>query len=109
MLGSDTHEKVCPSCKKVFFPEDKVVKKTFCGDELVCAPSGEKHNAPDCQNYYFCSEECLDKFTEKAPTCTYIPGWKKFMERINKVSKATGVSGTRPHDLHKRSKSLNYK
>jgi len=104
MLDSGNHEKVCPLCKKVFFAEDKIVKKIFCGEELVCSPSEEKHNAPYCQEYGFCSEECLEEFTHKSPVCTYVPGWKRLMENIGKVSSSAGIAGSRPHDLHKTGK-----
>lgn len=104
MLDSGNHEKVCPSCKAVFYPEDKVVKKTFCGEEMACSPSEEKHNAPDCKVYDFCSEKCLVNYTNKLPACSYVPGWKRLMEKISKVSRASGIDGSRQHNLHKSSK-----
>lgn len=101
MLDSGNYEKVCPSCKEVFYPADNVAKKTFCGEEFACLPSGEKHNAPDCQVYHFCSEECLEKYISKVPACTYVPGWKRLMEKISKVSSSSGIAGSRQHNLHK--------
>ncbi len=101
MLDSGSHQKVCPSCKKVFYPEDKVVKKTFCGEELVCSPSGEKHNAPDCRVYDFCSEGCLEEYIKKAPACDYVPGWKRLMGKINKVSRSSGIANSKTHNLYK--------
>ncbi len=99
MMEESSHEKVCPLCNKVFYPESKVVQKTFCGEEFVCAPSGEKYSGEDCQVYNFCSEECVSDYTEKTPECTYEPIWKKLMGRINKVSRSSGIAGARPHSI----------
>lgn len=97
-------EKFCRFCKKRFFPEEKVVRKVFCGEELVCVPPGESYDAPDCRVYEFCSEECLDNFSSQAPTCTYVPGWKRLMDKISKAGSASGITGTRLHHLHKSKK-----
>ncbi len=99
MMEANSHEKVCPMCNKVFYPEDKVVHKTFCGDELVCAPIDEKHQSKECRVYDFCSDECVEAYAKNTPECSYEPGWKKLMERINKVSKTSGVAGARPHNI----------
>ncbi len=94
-------EKVCPFCKKSFFPQTNVVSKRFCGEELICSPPGENYKSPDCRNYDFCSIDCLKDFTAKLPTCSYVPGWKRLMERINRASTESGIAGIRPHDLPK--------
>ncbi len=94
-------DKVCPLCKESFFPQIKVVSKRFCGEELVCSPPGEDYKAPDCRTYDFCSTDCLEEFKAKLPTCSYVPGWKRYMEKINRASTDSGVAGIRPHDLPK--------
>jgi hypothetical protein len=94
-------EKVCPLCKKNFFPQAKVVSKRFCGEELICSPPEEDYKSPDCQSYDFCSSSCLEDFTSRLPTCSYVPGWKRLMNRINRVGTESGIAGTRPHNLPK--------
>jgi hypothetical protein len=104
MTDLNAHEKDCPSCKKRFYPQDRVVHKTFCGEEEVCAPPGEKYRAPDCRVYDFCSEECVVKFESESPTCDYVPAWKRFMGKINKTGSSSGIAGVRPHEMYKKCK-----
>ncbi len=101
MLEMCTQERVCPSCKGSFFPEEKVVHKTLCGEDLVCSPPGEGYKAPDCKTYDFCSEKCLEEYESKLPTCGVVPGWKRYFGRINKVGSSSGIAGARPHQLRK--------
>jgi len=104
MYSSNKQEIECPSCKKSFFPEHQVALKTICGEELNCTPPGEKYKAPDCEIYEFCSNECAYEFAAKLPTCVYVPGWKRLMLKINKVSSESGIAGTKTHELHKYNK-----
>lgn len=104
MFESNRHEKVCPSCQKEFYPENRVVHRTICGEDSLCSPIEGSKKDSDCHVYDFCSEECVKDYTEKLPECTYTPGWKKLMGKINRVSSASGVAGCRTHNLHKHSK-----
>jgi len=100
MFEQSEHERTCPICKKKIYLEGKMLSKIFCGDDAICTPPEAKHNEPGCKEYSFCSEECLDSFSEKAPECSYTPKWKRLMGNINRVSKKSGVAGIRPHKLH---------
>ncbi len=104
MFESNRHEKCCPHCKKEFYPENSVVHKIVCGDESECSPVKESGKDSDCRVYNFCSESCAGKYFEELPACTYTPGWKKLMGKINKVSSASGIAGRRVHNLHKHCK-----
>jgi ribosomal protein L24E len=99
MLELSMHERECPSCKQNFYPQSKVVLKTFCGDEQLCIPPGGKYSAPDCKIYYFCSDECVKDFESSVPLCKPVPRWKRLMQRISKVSHAAGIAGARCHQL----------
>ncbi len=104
MFEQGTVEKVCPSCKKNFFPQKKEVSKTFCGEELVCSPPGENYKSSDCRSYFFCSTDCLEDFEDSLPTCRSISSWRRFMEKINRISTTNGIAGARPHHLSKYNK-----
>ncbi len=99
-----TDEKVCPSCKNIFYPQESVVCRTFCGEENLCAPPEESYRDSDCKVYHFCSEICAENFEKATPTCSYIPAWKKLMAKIDKVSGLNGVKNIRPYQLYKNSK-----
>jgi len=100
LIDSNVNEKYCPLCKKIFYPEEGTVKKTFCGEEKLCAPPEESYEDSDCEIYYFCSEKCAQSFEKATPICIYMPKWKKLMGKIEKVSSSSGVKGTRPHQLY---------
>ncbi len=104
MLELCPQDIVCPSCQSNFFPQNKVVSKTFCGEELICSPPGENYKAPDCRVYDFCSDQCLAEFERELPTCSIMPRWKRLMGRISKVSRASGIAGVRTHNLHKQNR-----
>ncbi len=99
MLETNNDQKVCPSCKNGFYPEEGVAHKTFCGEEDLCTPPEAGYKGDECKTYHFCSENCAENFGNNTPTCSYVPGWKKLMGKIDKVSSSTGVKGARPHQL----------
>ena len=101
MLELSPQERVCMSCKQSFYPEKKVVSKTFCGEEQVCLPPGKSYRAPDCRTYDFCSDECLADFERKLSTCRSVPRWKRLMKKIYRAGYDSGIAGARCHDLHK--------
>lgn len=101
MFETNIGEKVCPLCKNIFYSEEGVVCKTFCGEENLCSPKEESYKDSDCKTYYFCSAICAEGFEKATPACIYVPGWKKLMVRIEKVSRSTGLKEARPHHLHK--------
>ncbi len=104
MLELCPQDIVCPSCEKSFFPQMSVVRKTFCGEELICSPPGENYKSPDCRVFNFCSDQCLEDFESKLPTCSIVPRWKRLMGKINQVSRASGIAGVKSYHLHKCSK-----
>ncbi len=104
MFETNIGEKVCPSCKNNFYPEEGVVYKTFCGEEILCTPKEESNNDNDCKTYYFCSAICAEDFEKETPVCTYVPGWKKMMVKIEEVTRSTGLKEIRPYNLHRNSK-----
>jgi hypothetical protein len=99
MIETDIDEKVCPSCKSGFYPEEGAVYKTFCGEDDLCKPPEAGYKDDECRTYHFCSEKCAEGFEKNTPTCNYVPGWKKLMVKIDKVSSSSGVKGARPHQL----------
>ncbi len=101
MQEHSEHEVTCPICKKKIYLGGKMLSKVFCGEEALCTPPEARHNEPDCKEYKFCSEECLESFSVETPECSYTPGWKRLMGKINRVSKSSGLAGVRPHNLHK--------
>jgi len=104
MLEVNNDQKVCPSCKSGFYLEEGVTSKTFCGEEYLCTPLTEGYKDDECKTYHFCSEKCAESFEKVTPTCNYVPGWKKLMGKIDKVSSSTGVKGARPHQLRQNCK-----
>lgn len=101
MQAKNEYEMTCPICNKKIYLGEKLFGKILCGNEVLCKPSEIKHNEPDCKEYKFCSEVCLERFAEKTKECTYTPGWKRLMGKINRVSQSSGLAGVRPHNLHK--------
>ncbi len=95
--GDQVHS--CNYCGENFFLQEKGVKKVLCGEDQVCKPPNESFKAPDCKIYYFCSKECVEKKEQEINTCEHIPGWKRFMDNIGKVSSESEVAGARVHQL----------
>lgn len=101
MYETNRHEKTCPLCKKEYYPENKVVHKVVCGDNEPCKPVEDDSADNDCKVVDFCSEKCASEYTAQLPKCEYTPAWKKYMGKINEMSKSSGVAGCRTHQLHK--------
>ncbi len=101
MFEMNSGEKVCPLCKNIFYLEEGVVNKTFCGEEDICSPPEGDYKGSECKTYYFCSEKCAQEFEKATPTCVYTPGWKKIMANIEKVGSSIGLKSARPYQLQK--------
>lgn len=97
MLELSAQEYACSSCQERVYPEHKVVKKVLCGDENICYPPSKEYRAPDCQVYYFCSDECARDLESRISVCRPVSRWKRLMARINEVSKAYGIAGAWIH------------
>ena len=104
MFDPSMEEKVCSSCDKSFYPQETMIHKVFCGKDEVCSLPEGGYKDDDCEDYFFCSKECAEKFEEEAPTCAYVPRWKRLMVNIDKVGSSIGVKGIRPHQMPKECK-----
>ena len=105
MFEQKGNEKICPTCGAAFFPECGVFRRYFCGDEEVCQPPDKKDDIPDCRVYEFCTEKCLEEYSDKTPECEYVPKWKRLMGRISDASNETGITGVRQHELLNKKRS----
>lgn len=101
MIDLCGQELVCSLCREPVYPEHRVVKKIFCGDENICYPPTGNYRAPDCKVYYFCSDQCAHELESRISACRPVSRWRRLMARINAVSKAGGIACAYKHYLHK--------
>ena len=86
MLEQTPDKTKCPVCKAEIYPQEAAKNAYLCGDDL-CSPSTKAPKLLDCRVYYFCSEECNEKFRLSLRSCPSVSRWSHLIKNIAKANK----------------------